>query len=332
MAVLLAGLPVTVPASTVNRLCGSSLDADHRRRPAGRARRGRRRRGRRRRVDVARALGAAQARAAVPGRQRRAGLDDPRLAAGQPRDARRLDRLARRGDRAAARAGGHHPRGPGRVRAAVPPARGRRPGTAASTTTWSSRVPGVDLARDESIRADTTAEKLAGAQAVVPRRTAPSPRATPRRSTTAPRRRCSASAAAGRARPATRSRAIAGWGAAANEPQFFGFAPVEAAERALTPRRHRLGRRRRRRAQRGVRRPVARLHRRLGRSTRRSSTPTAGPSRSATRWAPPAPGSSAPSPATLGRPGERWGVAAICIGVGQGLAVVLENVTDGRCA
>ena len=28
----------------------------------------------------------------------------------------------------------------------------------------------------------------------------------------------------------------------------------------------------------------------------------------------------------LRRAGERWGVAAICIGVGQGLAVVLENV------
>ncbi|MDH6522861.1 acetyl-CoA acetyltransferase family protein [Streptomyces sp. SAI-135] len=28
--------------------------------------------------------------------------------------------------------------------------------------------------------------------------------------------------------------------------------------------------------------------------------------------------------------GERWGVAALCIGVGQGLAVVLENVTGGR--
>ena len=27
MAVLLAGLPVSVPATTVNRLCGSSLDA-----------------------------------------------------------------------------------------------------------------------------------------------------------------------------------------------------------------------------------------------------------------------------------------------------------------
>jgi acetyl-CoA acetyltransferase len=29
--------------------------------------------------------------------------------------------------------------------------------------------------------------------------------------------------------------------------------------------------------------------------------------------------------------GHRWGVAAICIGVGQGLAVVLENLdTEGR--
>jgi len=27
--------------------------------------------------------------------------------------------------------------------------------------------------------------------------------------------------------------------------------------------------------------------------------------------------------------GHRWGVAAICIGVGQGLAVVLENVSNG---
>jgi acetyl-CoA acetyltransferase len=28
---------------------------------------------------------------------------------------------------------------------------------------------------------------------------------------------------------------------------------------------------------------------------------------------------------SLLRAGERWGVAAICIGVGQGLAIVLEN-------
>jgi acetyl-CoA acyltransferase len=30
--------------------------------------------------------------------------------------------------------------------------------------------------------------------------------------------------------------------------------------------------------------------------------------------------------------GSRWGVAAICIGVGQGLAVVLENLNTARKA
>ncbi|BCW35881.1 hypothetical protein StoSoilA2_19370 [Arthrobacter sp. StoSoilA2] len=35
-------------------------------------------------------------------------------------------------------------------------------------------------------------------------------------------------------------------------------------------------------------------------------------------------------PRSLQASGERWGVAAICIGVGQGLAVVLENVTAGK--
>ncbi len=33
--------------------------------------------------------------------------------------------------------------------------------------------------------------------------------------------------------------------------------------------------------------------------------------------------------ARLRESGDRWGVAAICIGVGQGLAVVLENVARG---
>ncbi|SDO94200.1 Thiolase, C-terminal domain [Arthrobacter sp. ok909] len=35
---------------------------------------------------------------------------------------------------------------------------------------------------------------------------------------------------------------------------------------------------------------------------------------------------------TLQATGQRWGVAAICIGVGQGLAVVLENVTPAASA
>ena len=45
--------------------------------------------------------------------------------------------------------------------------------------------------------------------------------------------------------------------------------------------------------------------------------------------APRAAASSARSPAASSAAGERWGVAAICIGVGQGLAVVLENVSAG---
>ena len=44
-----------------------------------------------------------------------------------------------------------------------------------------------------------------------------------------------------------------------------------------------------------------------------------------THSAHPAPGSSTLA-RTLTESRERWGVAAICIGVAQGLAVVLENV------
>ena len=54
-----------------------------------------------------------------------------------------------------------------------------------------------------------------------------------------------------------------------------------------------------------------------------SSTPRAAPSPSATRWAPPGPASLGTLAARLRERGERYGVAAICIGVGQGLAVVL---------
>ena len=303
-----------------------------RRLPADRARRGRRRRRRWRRVDVARAVGAAEARAAVPGRQRRAGLDHARLAAGQPRDAGRVDGLARRGDRAAARARGREPRGPGRVRAPLAPA---------AAAAWDSgfyddqvvAVPGVDLARDESIRADTTAGRSSPGSSPSSARTARSPPATPRPSTTAPRRRCSGSAPPAGARSRARSPGSPGWGAAANEPQFFGFAPVEAAEPGAAPRRHRLGRRRRRRAQRGVRRPVAGLRPGLGHRPGDRQRATVARSPSATRSGPPAPASSAPSPAPSAASGERWGVAAICIGVGQGLAVVLENpAATERCA
>ena len=113
--------------------------------------------------------------------------------------------------------------------------------------------------------------------------------------------------------------------AAGVDPQLFGIGPVEAANRALAARRHRLVRPRRRRAQRGVRRAVAGLPAPLaGPGPRRSSTSTAAPSRSATRSAAAAPASSAPLAHELHRRGGGWGLAAICIGVGQGLAVVLH--------
>ena len=85
MAVLLAGLPVTVPGATVNRLCGSGLDAaiGRHRRLASRGRRRRRRW--RRGVDDPRAVGAAQAGARPsPPATSAAGLDHLGLAAGQP--------------------------------------------------------------------------------------------------------------------------------------------------------------------------------------------------------------------------------------------------------
>ncbi len=62
MAVLLAGLPVEVPGATLNRLCGSSLASDQFGGAGDRIRRGRRHRRRRRRVDDARAVRPAEER------------------------------------------------------------------------------------------------------------------------------------------------------------------------------------------------------------------------------------------------------------------------------
>ena len=95
------------------------------------------------------------------------------------------------------------------------------------------RCPASTSTRDEAIRPGTTAEKLAGLARRSAPRTAPSRPATPRRSTTAPPPCCSA--VRGRRRrlgldPLAR---IAGRGAHALEPQYFGYAPVEAANDAL---------------------------------------------------------------------------------------------------
>ena len=145
MAVLLAGLPTSVPATTVNRLCGSSLDAAmmaSRAIETGDA-------------DVVVAGGVESMTRApwvlpkpvarLPGRRRHGGLDDAGLAAGQRPDAEGVDGLARRVQRAAAGRGSASAAS-GRTRS--PPARTSSPtppGPPGSTTTSSSPVEGVEL-------------------------------------------------------------------------------------------------------------------------------------------------------------------------------------------
>ena len=265
MAVLLAGLPVTVPATTVNRLCGCrsmppciGFAADRDRRRRGRARR-------RRGVDDPRAVGAAEAGAR---RSRRAtstrGLDDARAGGWSTSGCRRSgpsrwasatsswpsSSASRASARTSSRPRSHQLADAGLGRAGfyddlVVPVPGVEPrtgrvhprrhdaGEAGRRSSRSFRPDGTITAGNASPLNDGAAAVLLGSEAA-PTRIGLDPLAR-----------------------------VAGRGVAALEPQLFGFAPVEAAERALRPRRDRLGRRRRRRAQRGVRRAVARLRRRL---------------------------------------------------------------------
>jgi acetyl-CoA acetyltransferase family protein len=189
-------------------------------------------------------------------------------------------------------------------------------------------VPDVDLPRDESIRSDTTPQKLAQLKpAFRPKGTVTAGNASPLNDGASALLIGSEAAAEviGGA-PVAR---IAGRGAAALEPQMFGYAPVEAAEIAL---------------QRAgiawsdvgavelneafavqslacidawgvdpgivnVRGGAIAIGHPLGASGGRILGTLA---------------------KVLREGGHRWGVAAICIGVGQGLAIVLENLDTAR--
>ena len=239
---------------------------DHQRRTAGRARRGR--------VVLVggvesmtrRPVGAAQAGARVPGRQHGAGVDHTGLAAGQPRDARGVDRLARRGDRAAARPARGQPRGPGRLRAAVAPV-----GRAA----WDRGVlrrPGGRRARCRAGSRRVHPHRHHTGQARRPQADVPHRRHRDRRQRLAAQRRRVGRAARQRRGRALLGRAplarVAGWGAAANEPQYLRLRAGRGRRPGAGARRHRLGRGRRGRAERGLRRAVARLRPGLGRRPR----------------------------------------------------------------
>lgn len=90
-------------------------------------------------------------------------------------------------------------------------------------------VPGSDLARDETLRADTTVEALAGLKPAF----AADGTVTAGNSSSLNDGSSMVLIAAESALPGEPLARIAGRGVAANEPQYFGVAPVEAANRAL---------------------------------------------------------------------------------------------------
>ena len=186
-------------------------------------------------------------------------------------------------------------------------------------------VDGVDLARDEGIRPGSSPEKLAGLKpAFRPDGTITPGNASPLNDG-ASAVLIGSEAAADRIGLTPVAR-IAGRGASATEPQWFGTAPVEAADRAL--------------ARAGITwADVA--HVELNEAFAVQSLACVDlwgidPDIVNTKGGAIAIGH--PLGASGGRilgtlaarmreSGDRWGVAAICIGVGQALAVVLENVS-----
>ncbi len=186
-------------------------------------------------------------------------------------------------------------------------------------------VDGVDLARDEGIRPDSSPEKLAGLKpSFRPEGTITPGNASPLNDG-ASALLIGSEAAADRIGLTPVAR-IAGRGASATEPQWFGTAPVEAADRAL--------------ARAGIGwADVA--HVELNEAFAVQSLACVDlwgidPGIVNTKGGAIAIGH--PLGASGGRilgtlaarlreSGDRWGVAAICIGVGQALAVVLENVS-----
>lgn len=185
-------------------------------------------------------------------------------------------------------------------------------------------IPGTDLERDETVRPDSTAETLAGLRTVFREEDG-----TVTAGNASPMNDGASAAFLGSERgaevlglqPIAR---IAGRATAANEPNFFGYAPVEAANLALT------------RA--GITwQDVAAVELNEAFAAQALACTDAwgvGPEivnawGGAIAIGHPLGASGTRVLGTLARrlqeSGERWGVAALCIGVGQGIAVVLEN-------
>jgi len=332
MATLLAGLPVSIPGTTVNRLCGSSLDA-----------------------------------AIIASRQINAGDADLMLVGGAESMSRapwvlpKTSKPYPAGDMTLASTTlGWRLVNPAmnkdwtislgeateRLREKYGITRERQDAFAADShnladAAWNdgfydslvTAVPGTDLVRDEGIRAGSSAEKLAGLKTVFrPESDGPgggtvtAGNASPL-SDGASAVWIGSEAAAGilGLEPLAR---IAGRGAHGNDPQFFGFAPVEAANRALAKAGigwDQVG---------AVELNEAFAAQSLACVDAWGIDPAiVNRHGGAIAMGHPLGASGTRILGTLARSlqasGQRWGVAAICIGVGQGLAVVLENVSAG---
>jgi hypothetical protein len=191
------------------------------------------------------------------------------------------------------------------------------------------QVPGTDLVQDESIRSSSTVEVLAGLRTVFRPADSSSGGGTITAGNASPLNDGASAAIIGSEAAGSRLgldplARIAGRGASALEPQYFGFAPVEAANQALS------------RAGIGWNEVGAvELNEAFAAQSLacidawKIDPGMVNAWGGATAIGHPLGASGIRILGTLARrleeSGERWGVAAICIGVGQGLAVVLEN-------
>ncbi|MBO1268102.1 thiolase family protein [Arthrobacter cavernae] len=335
MATLLAGLPVSIPGTTVNRLCGSSLDAAiiaSRQINAGDADL----------VLVGGAESMSRAPWVLPKTSKPYPAGDMTLASTTlgwrlVNPAMNKDWTISLGEATE------------RLREKHGITRERQDQFAADShnlaaAAWDegfydslvSPVPGTELVRDEGIRAGSTAEKLAGLKTVfrpesagIEGGTVTAGNASPL-SDGASAAWVGSEAAAGLLGLEPLAR-IAGRGAHGNDPQFFGFAPVAAANKALAKAGigwEQVG---------AVELNEAFAAQSLACIDGWGIDPSiVNRHGGAIAMGHPLGASGTRILGTLARSlqasGERWGVAAICIGVGQGLAVVLENVSAAPSA
>ncbi|WP_115788923.1 thiolase family protein [Arthrobacter silvisoli] len=332
MATLLAGLPVSIPGTTVNRLCGSSLDAA---------------------IIASRQINAGDAELMLVGgaeSMSRAPWVLPKTSKPYPAGDMTLasTTLGWRLVNPAMPAEWTVSLGEAteRLREKYGITRERQDEFAAAShnlaaAAWDegfydnlvTQVPGTELVRDEGIRAGSTAEKLAGLKTVFrPESSGPdggtvtAGNASPL-SDGASAAWIGSEAASGLLGLEPLAR-IAGRGAHGNDPQFFGFAPVEAANKALAKAGiswEQVG---------AVELNEAFAAQSLACIDAWGIDPAiVNRHGGAIAMGHPLGASGTRILGTLARSlqasGQRWGVAAICIGVGQGLAVVLENVTTG---